>query len=66
MKKSASSVKRLKEIEPSYDYIHSFEYLYYVAISLKTEKSKKKLLTRLKTKAVIFLEYIRTKKQVRV
>ena len=66
MKKSAPSVKRLKEIEPSYDHIHPFEYLCYVTISSKIEKSKKKLLTRLKTKAAIFLGYTRTEKQVRV
>jgi hypothetical protein len=30
MKKSASSVKRLKEIEPNYDHMHPFECLCYV------------------------------------
>ena len=66
MKKSAPPVKRLKGIEPSYDHMHPFECLCYVAIPLKIGKGKKKLLTRSKAKAAIFLEYIRTEKQVRV
>ena len=66
MKKSALSIKRLKDIESSYDYIHPFKYLCYITIPLKIEKGKKKLLTRLKAKAAIFLEYIRTEKQVRI
>jgi len=66
MKNSAPPVKRLKGIEPNYDHMHPFGCLCYVTIPLKQGKGKKKLLTRSRAKAAIFLGYTRTEKQVRV
>jgi hypothetical protein len=66
MKKSTPPVKRLKGIEPNYERMHPFGCLCYVAIPPKTGKGKKKLLTRSRAKAALFLGYTRTEKQVRV